>query len=107
MTEHQLSLEDAIQLKDAGIAQVLENADVEYRHQLYRAIQECAATGTTFSADHVRALAGEPPPGQSSNIIGAVFNHAAKAGLIRTVGFTRSSQVRGHANTIRLYKGAA
>ena len=88
-----------------GASQVIENSDDSYRNKLWATIEALAAGGETFCADDARLMAGDPPAACSPNLVGALFNHAAKAGLIRTVGFTRSARVKGHGNVLRWWRG--
>lgn len=98
--------EQAVARRDAALRWVASNpVNRQHRLRLIAAIEELARTGTTFSADHVRAYAGEPPEGVSPNLVGSIVNHAAKAGLIHFVGFTKSARVIGHSNTVRLWRG--
>ncbi len=105
MSVKQMDLLEAIRQRDKGIIQVLENSDDTYRNKLWATIEALAAGGETFCADDARLMAGDPPAAYSPNLVGALFNHAAKAGLIRTVGFTRSARVKGHQNLVRLWRG--
>lgn len=106
MILHQLDLEAALAAKEAGQAQADANADILWREGVDRAIRRLAASGRTFTADDVRAVAGDPPPGFSPNAMGSAFTRASKAGVIRMVGFTTSSRVIGHGNTVRSWVGA-
>jgi len=102
----QLELEDALRLRDEGIAQVIENADAAYKARYQQVIERLAAAGHVFTADDCRALAGDPPASTHPNLSGALFQQAARAGLIRTVGFVRSPRAVGHANFLRSWIGA-
>jgi len=102
---HQLTLDDAMRARDEGIAQVLENSDGDYRNRYLEAIQLLAARKRVFTADDCRALAGNPPASTHPNLSGALFQQAARAGLIRTVGFVKSPRTVGHANWLRSWIG--
>ena len=80
-------------------------ANTEYKERLSNSIKVLAARGETFCSDDIRKIAGDPPPGQSPNLVGALVNHALRAGLIHTVGYTRSARVAGHANLVGRYEG--
>lgn len=101
----QLDIFEALRARDAGIAQAYRNADEGYSNRLFRAIEVLAASGANFTSDDARALAGDPPSTTSPNVAGAIFNAAAKAGLIEAVGFARSVRVVGHNNRVLLWKG--
>lgn len=106
MIARQLTLDDAVQLRDAGIAQVIENADAAYKAKYEQAIIDLAARRRVFTADDCRAIAGDPPASTHPNVSGALFQRAAKAGLIRTVGFVKSPRAVGHDNWLRSWIGA-
>jgi hypothetical protein len=101
----QLDLIDAIRRREAGIDEVLAHADTEYRERLTAAIRVLAACGEPFCSDDIRLEAGDPPVGSSPNLVGALVNHALRAGLIHTIRWTRSARVVGHGNLVGLYVG--
>ena len=104
MSTLQLDFLAARVARDQGLERVLERKS-SYRWRLENAIDELARTGTPFTADHIRNLAGDPPADISTNLVGAVVNAAAKAGTIRAVGFTYSARVKGHKNVVRSWVG--
>ncbi len=106
MIGEQLDLVAAIKARDAGLAKADAGMDVLWREGIDRAIARLARQGCEFTADQVRAIAGDPPPGFSPNAMGARFSAAAKAGIIRSLGYTHSTRVIGHANVVRLWVGA-
>lgn len=73
-----------------------EAADAELRR--------LARAGDEFTSDTLVGVIGVPET--HYNAIGARINAAARAGLIRKVGFTKSSRETGHARTIAVWKGA-
>ena len=101
----QPDLFEATRRRDSAMSWVERNANQAYRARLIEAIEVLAASGYSFCSDQVRVLAGDPPADCSPNIAGAVINHAAKAGLIEFVGYTRSTRVIGHRNLVRLWTG--
>lgn len=107
MTVEQLSLDHASAeaARASGIRHALGNADPDYRERFTDAILRLARSGRQFCSDDVRALAGDPPAGQSPNIAGALITAAKKAGLIRFVAYTKSTRVVGHSNVVCLYVG--
>lgn len=104
MSTIQLDLLSARVARDEGMERVLEHRSA-YRWRLENAIHELARTGTPFTSDHLRAMVGDPPREVSTNLTGAVVNAAAKAGVIRAVGFTYSARVKGHKNVVRSWVG--
>lgn len=100
----QLDLLAAMRERDLGVELVLERRS-EYRTAVENAIAWLAEDGQEFSSDTVRAMAGDPPRGVSTNLVGALFIAASKARVIRPVGWTTSARVVGHANAVRLWVG--
>lgn len=105
MIAHQLSIEEALEERELGMAVVILRSQVEYRERIKAAIAVLAFSGQTFSSDDIRQQSGETPQGASPNLIGALVNGALKRGEIEFVGFTRSSRVVGHGNRVGLYRG--
>lgn len=70
---------------------------------------QLAAKGEDFSADDLLELVGPPDvsraPNGRNNAVGVVFSRAAHAGLIVTVGYTRSSTPTRKGGLIRLWRG--
>ena len=100
----QMDLLEALHQRDLGMESVLERQSA-YRHDIEGAIRLYASAGGEFTADDVRTWAGDPPRGVSSNLVGALFNAASKAGLIRMVGYSTSARVIGHGNLQRRWIG--
>jgi hypothetical protein len=90
--------------RDLGFELVLERRG-DYRAKVEAAIQYLAQDGEEFTSDTVRLMVGDPPRGVSTNLVGALFNTAARAKVIRAVGWTHSARVIGHANTVRSWIG--
>jgi len=103
----QMDIFEAMQRHEAGVDQVLEHAPVEYRDRLWAAVQTLAARRVPFCSDDARAIAGDPPADCHPNVAGAIFNRAAAAGLIRTLGFTKSARVIGNGNWVRQWIGCS
>jgi|SRR5579859_3292923 len=101
----QLDIFEAIRLREAGQDLAIAYADTDYRERLTTAIKVLAAGGGTFCSDDVRLMVGDPPPGCSPNLVGALINHALRSGQIHTVGYVRSGRVVGHGNLIGRYVG--
>lgn len=105
-TTTQLDLLEALRQRELGMERVLLT-DEEYRDLLMQSIVTFARGGQIFTADDVRFLAGDPPTTCSPNLVGALFNAAAKAGQIEPVGFARSGRVIGHGNRLLTWQGKA
>lgn len=60
-------------------------------------------TGSTFTADDLRAMIGEPG---HPNWIGNAFNTARTDGAIRRVGFTTSRAKSRHGGVVRVWRAA-
>lgn len=101
----QLDIFDALRQREVGMDQVLLSPHEKYREVYMRSIAVLARGGAVFTADDARALAGDPPTTCSPNVAGALFNAAAKAGLIEAVGFLRSGRVVGHGNRLLTWRG--
>lgn len=65
------------------------------------AIRQLAATGREFSSNEARQIHGVAGP-----VVGARFTAARKAGVIRAVGFTTSTEPGTHAHPVRTWVGA-
>lgn len=100
-----MSVAAALSARDAGMQLALDYSDPDYRARVARAIETLAAGGANFTADTVRSVAGDPPSTCSPNLVGALFNAAAKTGLIEAVGFARSGRVIGHGNRVLAWRG--
>lgn len=106
MIAHQLSIDEALEERELGMAVVILRSQVEYRERVKAAIAVLADGGAAFSSDDIRREAGDTPVGCSPNLIGALVNSALRQGLIHQVGYTRSGRVIGHGNRVGLYCGA-
>lgn len=94
----------ALKAREIGFEIVTERKS-EYRSKVEAAIQYLAQDSEEFTSDTVRALAGDPPKGVSTNLVGALFAGAAKAGVIRMAGYGISPRVQGHGNLTRRWIG--
>ena len=101
----QLDILEAIRQRELGMATAVRNADESYSNRFFRAIEVLATSGAVFTADDARALAGDPPSASSPNVAGALFNAAAKTGLIEACGFARIGRVIGHGNRVVAWRG--
>ena len=101
----QMDLLEALARREAGQDLAIAHADTDYRERLTAAIKVLAARGEAFCSDDIRLVVGDPPPGASSNLVGALVNHALRSGLIHTIEYTRSARVVGHGNLVGRYVG--
>lgn len=90
-------------LREEGMARANDALDAWTRGCWQTAIGYWASTGWPFTADEVREL-GVPDP-QNPNAVGAQFMAAARAGLIRPVGFVQSRRPSRHAAWLRQWVG--
>lgn len=86
-------------IRGQSIATTAHPAD---RAKVEAAIRQLAATGQPFSANQCRPLHGVTGP-----VVGAAFTAAAKAGLIRRVGYVTSTEPGTHAHPVAEWIGAA
>lgn len=99
------------QLRDQGVSDVLAAATSairDYRTDVECVLDELAATGRAFTADHVqkrlRALHGDtwhPSP----NVVSAMFSSYAGHGWITCVGYDTSKRPGRHAGLLRIWRG--
>lgn len=99
----QLTLEDALRARDAGMQAATYNADVAWRHACDTTIQRLATRGDEFTADDVRAICGVVA--HSPNAFGARFSAAAKAGIIRRVGYRKSLRPERAGGVVSVWIG--
>lgn len=105
----QLTLAEA--LKTQGQAAAESAASTEWKERWAAAIAELAAQrgldgeGRHFTAEDVRALAG--PPLDHPNAAGSLFTRAARAGLIESVGWIRSTRATLHRHPLAVWRGTA
>lgn len=90
-------------LRDSGTSSVSANTPEWWRAAADLAIAQCAATLVPFGADEVRAIAGDPP--NHPNAMGARFLAAARAGIIRRVGYEPSKRASLHAHPVARWVG--
>jgi hypothetical protein len=95
---------DAETLKAAGQAVALHASDVRWKAAAETAIVELARSGREFTAEDVRRRVGVLA--SSPQALGALFSAAAKAGIIRAVGFTVATRPERHGGVLRTWVGA-
>jgi hypothetical protein len=91
-------------LKEKGCSKVIDNTPDDWKDAALAIIKAMASSGMTFHAEDVRGLVGDPP--NHPNAFGAIFNVAAKTGLIIRIGDVMAKRDNAHARRISLYKGA-
>lgn len=102
----QLTLADALRARDEGMRTAELRSDILWREAVKVAIERLAHGGSPFTADDVRAIVGTPPPGFSTNSMGALFHHAAEAGLIAPAGYQVARHVGARGRMVRTWVGA-
>ena len=88
-------------LKFKGQATVV-NARPADRAKVDAAIHQLAASGKPFSSNDARPLHGVAGP-----VVGAAFTAAAKAGVIRRIGYITSTEPGTHAHPVAEWIGVA
>lgn len=91
------------QLALVGMGLARDAASDAWKDRWNQAIAALARTGEEFTADDVRKIAGAPT--DHENAAGALFNGAARRGLIRRVGYRKSARDVLHAHPIAVWKG--
>lgn len=89
----------------AGVEQAAENADAWWWSTAMSAVRHLASTGVEFDAFDVTEL-GVPEP-DATGRYGALFNAAAKAGVIEAVGYRRSRRPGRSGGSCRVWRGRA
>jgi hypothetical protein len=95
--------ESGQQLALTGMVLADAAASAEWKERWDKAIALLAISGQEFTADDVRDIAG--PPGDHVNAAGPRFRSAALAGLIRSVGFRKSTRPALRAHHIMVWVG--
>lgn len=95
---------EGLQRKEHGMAVVDAAEGGEWKARTTAAIEEFAASGDEFTALEIRDIVGDPV---HPNAFGARFNAAARAGIIRKVGYRNSSRPTLHAHPIAVWVGAS
>lgn len=101
MTAEQLDL--GAMLRDQALAEVRARTDSTWRAAALNGLQELARTGEVFEAYDL-ILLGVPEPEHSSRW-GALFNAAARAGIITAAGFGPSKRPTVRGSALRLWRG--
>lgn len=85
--------------KDAGQART-SAAHPDERAAVDAAIRQLAATGRPFSSNDARPLHNVSGP-----VVGAAFTAAAKAGLIKRIGYEPSTDPGTHGHPVAIWTG--
>lgn len=94
---------DGSTLKADALARVNDAAPEDFRTRIDAAIRSAAALGEPFSANDLRATFADVP----GPLIGARFNAAAKAGVIRRIGYVTSTKASTHGHPVAEWVGCA
>lgn len=90
-------------LKNQGMVRAYEAADGDWKNNWSQAIALLASIGEPFTSDEVREIAGAP--WDHPNAAGALFHKAARAGLIRSIGYRKSERSTLHKHPLTLWVG--
>lgn len=98
-------------LKESGMAAVLASADVanfSWTDYALSLLGGFARSGVReFSSDDFRAhYIGTLPDPPNANSFGALFNRAAKSGIIRHVGYVKSCRSAAHRRVVGVWCAA-
>jgi hypothetical protein len=93
------------QLKMSGLFAADMAASDDWKSRWDEAIGYLARRGGPFTADDVREIAGDPT--DHPNATGARFLAAARAGLIRRVGYRSATHEGAHARMVSEWVGVA
>jgi hypothetical protein len=110
MTQTSLDFTAGEALKEAGMSVVLANADVvnfNWTDYALSLLGGFAKSVEKFSSDEFRAhFVDRLPDPPSPNAFGALFNRAAKAGIIRHVGYAKSCRAAAHRRVVGVWCAA-
>lgn len=97
------------QQRDIGAQKTLAAATaahrIEYRQHAERAIAAFRWENCDFTADDVHAEIPDEIQPHGPNVLPAVILTAARRGLIKHVGWARSTRPSRHAAAVRVWKG--
>lgn len=95
-------------LKQHGMQLALD-AQPDWAEQAYETIKQLARQGMEFTSEDVLAITGLPSGGvgqHKNNASGAIMNKAARAGIIRKVGYDTAKRKESHGAVLRVWIGA-
>lgn len=96
------------ELKEHGMQLALDAQPV-WAEDALEAIKQLAKRGTEFTSEDVLAITGLPSGEvgmNKNNASGAIMNKAARAGIIRKVGYTTSKRKESHGSVHAVWIGA-
>jgi hypothetical protein len=110
MTQTAFDFERGLELRDAGCAATLAHAERDTPDWLACALsilRSFAKDRVEFTSDDFRAFArGILPDPPHHNAFGALFNNAAKAGVIQRVGYARARRDVAHGRVLGVWAAA-
>jgi hypothetical protein len=96
---------DGEALKDSGM-ELARNAVPDWSDVARAGIVALVATGAAFTSEDLVRLVGLPRPAEGTNrnnAVGAVFSAAAKARLIRRIGYAKCARPSSHARVLAVW----
>lgn len=90
--------------KQRGMSLADLAADAAWKERVDVAIGHLALAGEPFTAEEIRAIAGDPPA--HPNALGARVSAAAARGVISRVGYRKSGRPSLHSHPIALWVGS-
>jgi hypothetical protein len=94
--------------KEIGMQLALD-AQPDWAEQAFEVIKQLAKRGTEFTSEDVLAMTGLPSGGvgiNKNNASGAIMNKAARAGIIRKVGYATAKRKESHGSVQAVWVGA-
>ena len=102
-----MSVEEGRRLRDEGMALALTPILAEqYKDAYRREFNRLAKSGEQFCSEMIRDAVGDPPPGVSPNICGALFSSRLRAygNLLAVVDRRPMERSRAHARKTDWYQ---
>jgi hypothetical protein len=93
--------------KEIGMQLALD-AQPDWAEQAFEVIKQLAKRGTEFTSEDVLAMTGLPSGGvgiNKNNASGAIMNKAARAGIIRKVGYATAKRKESHGSVQAVWIG--
>jgi hypothetical protein len=93
--------------KEIGMQLALD-AQPDWAEQAFEVIKQLAKRGTEFTSEDVLAMTGLPSGGvgiNKNNASGAIINKAARAGIIRKVGYATAKRKESHGSVQAVWIG--
>jgi hypothetical protein len=100
MAFHQLSIEDAIAEGKAAIDRADTNASVDWKFAAYRWVEMRPVFSTFMAEDMIEALTEWGITTHENRAAGSIIQKAARAGLIRRVGYAPARTSHGSAKSV-------